>query len=172
MAWENTNLLYILCPELEIERGPSLTEATKLVATDRKASSGHSLNQSMVQQFTSEGNIRNRVRKASPKGLMAMTMWRLVLHWSTKYIYNSGIEPSRPAFLARARTISKIGIISSLGYKLGTCKHVTSEHLSYSSKVLLVPRWPNVLIKKIHDTKVKGESCYFNRLSKLRAVRL
>lgn len=30
-------------------------------------------NQSMVQQLTREGNIRRRVRKASPMGLMAST---------------------------------------------------------------------------------------------------
>lgn len=103
-----------------LKQGAELTEPTKLVATERRASSGHSLNQSIVQQFTREGNIRNRVRKASPNGLMAMTMWRLVRHWSTKYMYNSAKEPSRPAFFARARTASSNGIISSLGYRLGT----------------------------------------------------
>lgn len=42
-------------------------------------SSGHSMNQSMVQQFTIEGNMRRRVRNASPKGDMHSTMWILAL---------------------------------------------------------------------------------------------
>lgn len=47
-------------------------------------SSGHSMNQSMVQQLTMEGNMRRRVRKASPKGDMQSTMWMLAL---TRLIY-------------------------------------------------------------------------------------
>ena len=42
-------------------------------------SSGHSINQSMVQQLTMEGNIRKRVRKASPRGDIHSTMWMLAL---------------------------------------------------------------------------------------------
>lgn len=34
--------------------------AKELSATDKRASSGHLVNQSMVQQFTNEGNIRQR----------------------------------------------------------------------------------------------------------------
>ena len=41
----------------------------KVLATDMRASSGHSLNQSMVQQLTREGNWRRRARKISPMGL-------------------------------------------------------------------------------------------------------
>lgn len=45
-------------------------------------------NQSIVQQFTSDGNIRHRARKASPTGLMQRTMcsfWRtrLIKNWNT-----------------------------------------------------------------------------------------
>jgi hypothetical protein len=43
------------------------------LATLSNASSGHSMNQSMAQQFTSEGNMRSLVRKASPRGLMHST---------------------------------------------------------------------------------------------------
>ena len=34
----------------------------------------HTWNQSMVQQLMSEGNIRRRLRNASPMGLIASTM--------------------------------------------------------------------------------------------------
>mmetsp|Transcript_77794 Transcript_77794/g.204272 ORF Transcript_77794/g.204272 Transcript_77794/m.204272 type:complete len:292 (-) Transcript_77794:8051-8926(-) len=37
-------------------------------ATEYSASAGHSWNQSMVQQFTSDGNMRRRLRKLSPTG--------------------------------------------------------------------------------------------------------
>lgn len=39
------------------------------MATDSRASAGHSLNQSMVQQLTREGNCLKRARKISPMGL-------------------------------------------------------------------------------------------------------
>lgn len=41
----------------------------KFRATESRASSGHSLNQSMVQQLTNDGNWRRRARKTSPMGL-------------------------------------------------------------------------------------------------------
>ena len=49
------------------------------MATFLSASSGHSANQSMVVQFTSAGNMRRRLRKASPMGDMATAMCRLRL---------------------------------------------------------------------------------------------
>ena len=36
------------------------------MATENRASAGHPWNQSMVQQFTNEGQIRTRLRKVSP----------------------------------------------------------------------------------------------------------
>lgn len=42
--------------------------------TATKASSGHSLNQSKVQQFTREGNILNLVENALLSGLIASTI--------------------------------------------------------------------------------------------------
>ena len=45
---------------------------------------GQSRNQSMVVQFTRPGNMRTRLRKASPMGLIASTQWRLVLARSMK----------------------------------------------------------------------------------------
>lgn len=41
----------------------------KAAATDSKASEGHSLNQSIVQQFTRDGNCLSRARNTSPIGL-------------------------------------------------------------------------------------------------------
>ena len=41
----------------------------KVSATEHRASSGHSLNQSMVQQLTNEGNCLRRALKISPMGL-------------------------------------------------------------------------------------------------------
>ena len=45
------------------------------MATLSKASSGHSLNQSSVQQLTKEGNILNLLMNELPKGDMANTTW-------------------------------------------------------------------------------------------------
>ncbi len=44
-------------------------------------------NQSIVQQLMSEGNILRRLRKASPIGLIASTMWRFCLTRSMKKLY-------------------------------------------------------------------------------------
>ena len=43
------------------------------VPTEINASSGQLENQSIVQQFTKEGNFNKRYLKMSPKGDMAMT---------------------------------------------------------------------------------------------------
>ncbi|KAE9247864.1 hypothetical protein PF004_g4134 [Phytophthora fragariae] len=51
-------------------------EDKALAATDCSASAGHSLNQSIVQQFTSDGNIRMRSRNRLPSGLMHSTRCR------------------------------------------------------------------------------------------------
>lgn len=63
-----------LCTSLSV-RSP--VAVRKFRATERRASCGHSLNQSIVQQFTSDGNIRSRVRNASPMGLMHMHTCKL-----------------------------------------------------------------------------------------------
>ena len=48
-----------------------------------RASAGHSWNQSMVQQFTKLGKLRNRFLKAEPMGDMQMTMCKFLRHCST-----------------------------------------------------------------------------------------
>mmetsp|Transcript_3151 Transcript_3151/g.13667 ORF Transcript_3151/g.13667 Transcript_3151/m.13667 type:complete len:234 (+) Transcript_3151:6907-7608(+) len=56
---------------------PRSTVERNLLETLVSASSGHSMNQSMVQQLIREGNWRHRDRKASPTGDMHRMMWRL-----------------------------------------------------------------------------------------------
>ena len=96
------------------------TSARNCWATLFSASCGHSANQSMVQQFTREGNIRSRVRNASPTGLMQMTVCRFFRHCSMKKSYSSVGDLSRPTFLARGRTSSMMFISSSFGKRFGT----------------------------------------------------
>ena len=55
--------------------------AKKVLATELSASSGHSLNQSMVQQLTREGNMRMRCLNSSLTGLIASTQCRLIEPW-------------------------------------------------------------------------------------------
>jgi hypothetical protein len=100
----------------------SISMAPKnFLATDTKASVGQAKNQSIVQQFTSEGNIRTLFWKASPIGEKANTILKLFLHLSTKYLYNYSGDPSPfPSFLASALTISISSPFSSGGNKLGT----------------------------------------------------
>ena len=62
-----------------MESSPRSTSANDDVATPMRASRGHSTNQSMVQQLTSDGNIRHRALNALPTGLIQSTMWRLLL---------------------------------------------------------------------------------------------
>lgn len=52
------------------------------------------MNQSMVQQLTMEGNMRSRVRNASPKGDMHNTMWMLA---RTRLMYCSWRTAERAA---------------------------------------------------------------------------
>ena len=56
-------------PGMTSELSTSVISLMKFVATDRSASSGHSENQSMVQQVTKLGNWRSLDRKISPIGL-------------------------------------------------------------------------------------------------------
>jgi hypothetical protein len=57
--------------------GPRSSSAKNRFATEYSASSGHAMNQSIVQQLISDGNWRQRTRKESPTGDMASTMCRL-----------------------------------------------------------------------------------------------
>lgn len=83
---------------------------------------GHSMNQSMVQQFTKDGNMRHRVRNASPTGLIHNTICRLFLTWLMKYANT----PSRsfsaiPASFAAGRVPASTFSNSSGSKRFGTC---------------------------------------------------
>jgi len=58
---------------------PKSTDSKADLDTLSSASGGHSMNQSIVQQLTTDGNIRQRDRNAFPTGLMHSTMCRLFL---------------------------------------------------------------------------------------------
>ena len=56
----------------------------KRPATASRASSGHLVNQSMVQQLTMEGKLRIRSLSVVPMGLMAKIMCKCCLVFSMK----------------------------------------------------------------------------------------
>ena len=60
------------------------TSAKIFEATASSASLGHSRNQSMVQQLTSEGNCRSRSLNASPMGEKHRMMCRFALQLAMK----------------------------------------------------------------------------------------
>ncbi len=68
-----------------IDSSPRSTLSKNVSATDSRASLGHSVNQSMVQQLTSDGNIRHLERNESPTGLIHNTMCNLFWTWLMKY---------------------------------------------------------------------------------------
>mmetsp|Transcript_48483 Transcript_48483/g.115379 ORF Transcript_48483/g.115379 Transcript_48483/m.115379 type:complete len:217 (+) Transcript_48483:1366-2016(+) len=98
---------------------PSM-DPKKRCATLRSASWGHGMYQSMVQQLTSEGNIRRRFRNASPTGEKARTMCRFSRTSCTKCWMMMSLISSFPAAFARGRTSSTILFISSAAKRSGT----------------------------------------------------
>jgi len=98
--------------------------AVNLLATLSSASYGHSENQSIVQQFTSDGNILTLVRKASPIGEKHSTICKFFLTLSMKYRYIYAGVPSfdLPSAFAATRIFSKTSAFSSAANKLGTSK--------------------------------------------------
>ena len=91
------------------------------LATASRASFGHSWNQSMVQQFTREGNCRSRSRNASPIGDRHSTMCRFFFVWSMKKFHSSaGVSSFMPIFLEVTRHISSTAVRSSYGNIFGT----------------------------------------------------
>ena len=74
-----------------------------LEATFSRASSGHSVNQSMAQQLMRLGNILSLFLKLDPTGDMASTMCRLVFTFVMKMLYRlaNDVSPSsRPSSLS------------------------------------------------------------------------
>mmetsp|Transcript_66778 Transcript_66778/g.204384 ORF Transcript_66778/g.204384 Transcript_66778/m.204384 type:complete len:221 (-) Transcript_66778:696-1358(-) len=90
------------------------------LATEYRASAGHSWNQSMVQQFTSDGNMRSRLRKLSPTGENAKvtcTFFLTLLKYALKRFALVGCIPND---WHNARQELEIDSKSSVAYKLGT----------------------------------------------------
>ena len=97
------------------------TLTNEVCATERRASRGHSVNQSMVQQLTKLGNIRHRERNASPTGLMHNTTWRLFRTRLMKKLNIPSRSPSAiPASLAAGRQPITIRSYSSASNRFGT----------------------------------------------------
>lgn len=81
-------------------------------------------NQSMVQQFTREGNFRNLVRKASPIGLIARTMCSWFRTRSMKKLNRATGEPSVCLDFSRClKKTSSEESYSELKYKKHDHKH-------------------------------------------------
>ena len=121
------------------------TSCSVFTATASSASSGHSLNQSMVQQLTSDGNWRRRSRKASPIGEKHSTTCRLARHVLMKYcqscVGSSSGPPSgavTPAFLAATRHVSITAARSSYGNRFGTSPELSRLLMSstYDSSLI------------------------------------
>ena len=128
---------------MQAARAPSSSIFTSLrncVATLCSASAGHSENQSMVQQFTSDGNLRRRSRNASPTGDMHSTQCRYLRHSCTKNLNFScaGAPSLIPAFLARTVTASAICAISSFANRFGTSPVLSTLLMSSRNDSILI----------------------------------
>lgn len=100
---------------------PKSTSSNEDLDTLSRASAGHSVNQSMVQQLTRDGNIRQRALNALPTGLMHSTMCRLFL---TLLMKNSKIPSLLPSAIPASFAAGRQPIItrsnSSASNRLGT----------------------------------------------------
>lgn len=81
--------------------------------TSSKASYVQLSNQSIVQQFTKEGNFLARILSASPAGLMHKIMWRFERMFEIKYDHNDSGLSTFFFFNAFGRTLFMISSISS-----------------------------------------------------------
>eukprot|EP00982_Pelagococcus_subviridis_P013776 31278-Pelagococcus_subviridis.AAC.11 len=89
-------------------------------ATESSASSGHSLNQSIVQQFTSDGNMRRRCRNSSDTGDMARTQCRLDRTRVMKYAFTAFFVRGKPCCDMIGRRAFSIVPKSSDFHRFGT----------------------------------------------------
>eukprot|EP00962_Isochrysis_galbana_P011307 scaffold3166_cov111-Isochrysis_galbana.AAC.6 len=119
------------------------TSARNVEATASSASAGHARNQSMVQQLTSEGNMRSRRRKASPMGDIARHTCKELRHRSMKRanMVVGEPSPSRPCARAASRRPSQICARSSAGKRLGTSPAFRRPLMS-SRKTVPLPSRP------------------------------
>ena len=117
MLWKAQHMETIAAEECST---PS-TVVRNCSATVCSASCGHAVNQSMVQQLTSEGNWRSRVRKASPMGDMHRTTCRLARHcWTKRRHSPPGPASEMPSSRARGTSASWMLETSSAAKRLGT----------------------------------------------------
>lgn len=140
---------------------PSSTLSKKDVDTLSKASRGHSVNQSMVQQFTRDGNIRQRVLKALPTGLIHSTMWRLFL---TLLIQKSQIASLLPSAMPTSLAAGRQPMISC-SYSSGSNRFGTSPEfrmLLMSSKNSSTTIYNRNIIHYIQQSTIKQFSIYIN----------
>ena len=86
---------------------PKSTVSKNWCETDVSASSGHRSNQSVVQQLISEGNMRQRTRKASPMGDMHRTMCTRLRNFSIKWPHRMSFCSGKPSARTSARTDSR-----------------------------------------------------------------
>mmetsp|Transcript_2342 Transcript_2342/g.7646 ORF Transcript_2342/g.7646 Transcript_2342/m.7646 type:complete len:237 (+) Transcript_2342:4635-5345(+) len=99
---------------------PSSSGSKNCFETDWSASTGHLSNQSVVQQLMSDGNMRQRTRKALPTGDMASTMCMFSRTRAMKWALMLSLVSTTPAALQCGRTSRRIFSHSSLAKRLGT----------------------------------------------------
>ena len=119
-ATDSWNEQHISCTALRT-LSSILMSCKKDWATVSSASLGHAVNQSMVVQLTSEGNLRRRVRNESPMGDMQSAMWSSPRQfWTKKRIIEPGVKSVMPISLALGWSVSQICETSSPGKSWGT----------------------------------------------------
>ena len=96
------------------------TSAKNVFATESSASSGHSENQSMVQQFTSEGNMRRRWRNESDTGDIASTQCSFERTRVMKYALTAFFVVGSPRPCMIGRNAAPIASVSSDFNRFGT----------------------------------------------------
>ena len=98
-----------------------VTYARVSYAMPEATNRGHSMNQSMVQQLTREGNMRHLALKESPTGLMHSTMCSLSWTRLMKWAKMASLSPSgMPCSFAKGRTCAITCSYSSAANRLGT----------------------------------------------------
>ena len=99
---------------------PTSMSDRKYLATEVRASSGHSANQSIVQQLTREGNMRSRCRNASPTGEKQSTTCKLAWTRLTYWAKIACLVMGMLAACMMGRMTAPICSRSSLPYRFGT----------------------------------------------------
>ena len=99
---------------------PNSSGSRNCFATLCSASVGQRSYQSIVQQLISDGNMRQRTRKAEPTGDIASTICRFSRTVETKSCFRLSFVSGTPRSFASGRTAEVIFSHSSLAKRLGT----------------------------------------------------